>query len=106
MKKKNTAILVLAVGLTLSGCGTASTTPVQTPAAVSTSPAALTKLDNYVGKNLKETRKLLEAAGLKVTAKAADDKTILVESNWPFCFKRGWPSFSGTGGGRRLRAGS
>lgn len=82
MKKTITATIVLAVGLALSGCGEAATTTNQTPAAVTTSPAAQAKLDNYVGKNLKETRKLLETAGVKVTSKAANDKTILAESNW------------------------
>lgn len=82
MKKTITATMVLAVGLALSGCGEVGKTAAQTPSAVTTSPASQAKLDNYVGKNLKETRKLLEAAGVKVTSKAANDKTILAESNW------------------------
>lgn len=82
MKKTITATIVLAVSLALSGCGEAATTAAQTPSAVTTSPASQAKLDNYVGKNLKETRKLLEAAGVKVISKAANDKTILAESNW------------------------
>ncbi|WP_186759897.1 PASTA domain-containing protein [Arthrobacter alpinus] len=82
MKKTITATILLAVGLALSGCGEAATTAAQTSSPVTTSPASQAKLDNYVGKNLKETRKLLEAAGVKVTAKGANDKTILAESNW------------------------
>lgn len=82
MKKTITATIVLAVGLALSGCEEAATTAAQTPSAVTSSPASQAKLDNYVGKNLKETRKLLEAAGVKVTSKAANGKTILAESNW------------------------